>query len=77
MLGPPPSREGAPSGDLELKGGVSVLVKILRSTWNTDLVPRLNVKQEVQDICERTALRAKKWSGFICKRAPEDTTLSR
>ena len=34
-------------------------------------------KQEVQDICELTALRARKWSGFICKRASEDTTLSR
>ena len=34
------------------------------------LVWRLNVgvdKQEVQDICEHTALRARKWSGFICK----------
>ena len=31
-------------------------------------------KQEVQDICEHTALRARKWSGFICKRASEDTT---
>ena len=32
-------------------------------------------KQEVQDICEHTALRARirKWSGFICKRASEDT----
>ena len=29
-------------------------------------------KQEVQDICEHTALRARKWSGFICKRASED-----
>ena len=28
-------------------------------------------KQEVQDICEHTALRARKWSGFICKRASE------
>ena len=26
-------------------------------------------KQEVHDICELTALRARKWSGFICKRA--------
>ena len=34
-------------------------------------------KQEVQDICGYTALRARKWSGFICKRASEDTTLSR
>ena len=34
-------------------------------------------KQEVQDICGHTALRARKWSGFICKRASEDTTLSR
>ena len=34
-------------------------------------------KQEVQeDICEHTALRTRKWSGFICKRASEDTTLS-
>ena len=32
-------------------------------------------KQEVQDICEHTALRATKWSGFICKRISEDTTL--
>ena len=30
-------------------------------------------KQEVQDICGHTALRARKWSGFICKRATEDT----
>ena len=29
-------------------------------------------KQEVQDIREQTALRARKWSGFICKRASED-----
>ena len=29
-------------------------------------------KQEVQDICEHTALCARKWSEFICKRAPED-----
>ena len=34
-------------------------------------------KQEVQDICGHTALRARKWSGFICKRASDDTTLSR
>ena len=33
-------------------------------------------KKEVQDICEHTALCARKWSGFICKRASEDTTLS-
>ena len=26
-------------------------------------------KQEVQDLCEDTALHARKWSGFICKRA--------
>ena len=33
-------------------------------------------KQKVQDICEHTALQARKWSGFICiKRASEDTTL--
>ena len=31
-------------------------------------------KQEVQDICEHTALCARKWSGFICKQASEDTT---
>ena len=34
-------------------------------------------KQEVQDVCEHTELRARKWSGFICKRASEagyDTT---
>ena len=30
-------------------------------------------KQEVQDICEHTALRARKRRGFICKRASEDT----
>ena len=28
-------------------------------------------KQEVQGICD-TALRARKWSEFICKRASED-----
>ena len=39
VLGPPPSR----GGDLELEGGVSVLVKIWHSTWNTYLVWRLNV----------------------------------
>ena len=33
-------------------------------------------KQEVQDICGHTALHARKWSGFICKQASEDTTLS-
>ena len=33
--------------------------------------------QEVQDICGHTALCARKWSGFICKRASGDTTLSR
>ena len=33
-------------------------------------------KEEVQDICGHTALRARKWSGFICKRVSEDTTLS-
>ena len=33
-------------------------------------------KQEVQYICEHTALHARKWSGFICKRASEDMTLS-
>ena len=32
---------------------------------------------EVQDICRHTALRARKWSGFICKRASKYTTLSR
>ena len=31
-------------------------------------------KQEVhEDICEHTALRARKWSGFIVKQASEDT----
>ena len=34
-------------------------------------------KQEVQDICGHTALRTRKWSGFICKRAPEDTYCAR
>ena len=34
-------------------------------------------KQEVKDICEHTALRARNLSGFICKRASEDMTLSR
>ena len=28
-------------------------------------------KQEVQDICVHTAMRARKWSRFICKRATE------
>ena len=31
-------------------------------------------KQKLQDICGHTALRARKWSGFICKRASEDAT---
>ena len=39
VLGLPSSR----GGDLELEGGVSVLVKIWRSIWNTYLVWRLNV----------------------------------
>ena len=34
-------------------------------------------KQEVQDIREHTALRSRKWSGFICKRASENMILSR
>ena len=57
-----------------------VLVKIWRSTWNTYLSSvwmSLLDKQEVQDICGHTALHARKWSGFICKRASEGTTLSR
>ena len=29
-------------------------------------------KQEVQDICWHTALRARKWNRFICKRASEE-----
>ena len=29
-------------------------------------------KQGVQDICGHTALRTRKWSGFVCKRASED-----
>ena len=33
-------------------------------------------KHEVHDICGHTALHARKWSGFICKRASEDTTLA-
>ena len=35
-------------------------------------------KQEVhiQDICEHTALHARKWSGFIYKQVSEDMTLS-
>ena len=36
---PPPSR----GGNLELEGGIRVLVKIWHSTRNTDLVSRLNV----------------------------------
>ena len=32
-------------------------------------------KQEVQDICGHTALRARKWIGFIYKRASEDTKI--
>ena len=34
-------------------------------------------KQEVQDICWHTALRARKWSEFMCKRVSEDTTLKK
>ena len=34
------------------------------------------LKQEVQYTCEYTALHARKWSGFICKRASEDMTRS-
>ena len=34
-----------------------------------------NIIQEVQDICGHTALRARKCSGFICKRASKDTVL--
>ena len=30
-------------------------------------------KQEVQDICGHTGLHARKWSGFICKQASDDT----
>ena len=30
-------------------------------------------KQEVQDICGHIALRARKLSGFICKRVSENT----
>ena len=30
-------------------------------------------KQEVQDICGHTALCTRKWIGFICKQASEDT----
>ena len=30
-------------------------------------------KLEVQDIFQHTALRARKWSGFICKQASKDT----
>ena len=33
-------------------------------------------KQEVQDICGHTALRARNWSRFIRKRASEDMTLT-
>ena len=33
-------------------------------------------KQDLQDICGHTALRARKWSGFICKRTLEDTTIA-
>ena len=35
-------------------------------------------KQDIQDmyIFEYSALLARKWSGFICKRASEDRTLS-
>ena len=34
-------------------------------------------RRYVQDICEHTAVCARKWSEFICKQASEDTTLSR
>ena len=33
-------------------------------------------RRYIQDSCGHTALRARKWSGFICKRPSEDTTLS-
>ena len=33
-------------------------------------------KQEVQDICELTAMRARKWSRFICKRASRYDTIA-
>ena len=39
VMNPPPSR----GGDLELEAGVYVILKILRRTWNTYLVWRLNV----------------------------------
>ena len=32
--------------------------------------------QEVQDICEHCALHARKWSGFICKRASRYNTIT-
>ena len=58
-------------------------MKIWRSIYVEHLLGvasecRLLDKQEVQkDICGHIALRARKWSGFISKRASEDTTLSR
>ena len=33
-------------------------------------------KQEVQDICEHTALHARKWSGFICIRVKRNDTIA-
>ena len=33
-------------------------------------------KQEVQDLCGHTALHARKWSGFICKRASKYDTIA-
>ena len=69
MLDLPPWRM---CGDLEIEGGVNVSLwkcGILHGTiiWSGVWMSLLD-KQEVQDICEHTALRARKWSGFICKR---------
>ena len=69
VLGPPPAR----GGDLKLGGGVNVSLwkyGVVHGTltWSGVWMSLLD-KQEVQDICGYTALRAKKWSRFICKRA--------
>ena len=32
-------------------------------------------KQEVQDVCGHTALRARKWSGFVCQKIRETIAL--
>ena len=74
VLGPPPSR----SRDLELEGGVIALhVDYVYEPQDSHVRGTEYWRRRDKLTACHMERRARKWSGFTCKRASEDTTLPR